>query len=211
MKVAVLGGTGKMGRAIAQQLSRSNEVIIGSRDPARARESAKGIRGAVGMDYSGACRDADAVVFAIPYSAISEAAQLREYLVGKLVVSVINPLKVEGGMLRFAPRGGSAAEELAKMLPGSRVGTAFNHVSSLFFEGEEVAPMDILVAADGKNTFDEIAGLVRSIPNLRPLHAGPLSEAGIIEGMTALLLNIAKLNRTGSLATRFVSTKDRAR
>ena len=46
MKVAVLGGTGKMGKALAKMLSGSNEVIIGSRDPERAREAARGVSGA---------------------------------------------------------------------------------------------------------------------------------------------------------------------
>jgi NADPH-dependent F420 reductase len=208
MKVAVIGGTGRMGRAIAKQLSRANEVIIGSRDPERAKEAARGVRRAEGMGYAGACLKAEAVILSIPYSALGEAASLSAELEGKLVVSVVNPLKMEGGLLRFSLRGGSAAEELAEMLPKSRLGTAFNNVSSIFFERDEVTPMDILVAADSRGTYAEVAKLVESIPNLRPLYAGPLSEAGIIERMTPLVLNLAKLNRTGSLATKFVSTRD---
>lgn len=211
MKVAVLGGTGKMGRAIAKQLSRVNEVIIGSRDLTRARQAAEGMKGAEGLDYRSACRRADAVIFTVPYSAMSEAVPLSEELAGKLVVSAINPIKLEGGVFKFALESGSAAEELAVMLPRSRVGTAFNNVSWLFFEGDEVAPMDILIAADSNDTYAEVAKLVRSIPNLRPLHAGPLSEAGIIERMTPLVLNLAKLNGTGSLTTKFVSTRDAAK
>ena len=68
MKVAILG-TGKMGRALARELSRSNDVIVGSRGPARAKEAAKRIPGATGSDY-GSCRGADAVVAAIPASAL---------------------------------------------------------------------------------------------------------------------------------------------
>ena len=174
MKVAVLGGTGKMGRALAKQLARSNDVTIGSRDPARAKE----------------------------------AARLSGALAGKVAVSVINPLKSEGGLLKYALAEGSAAEELARLLPESRVATAFNHVSSLFFEREEVVPMDILVAADSTSTYDEVARLVKSVPNLRPLYAGPLSESRTIEMMTPMMLNLSKLNRTGSLTTRFATTRD---
>ncbi|MDA4120192.1 MAG: hypothetical protein OK436_06350, partial [Thaumarchaeota archaeon] len=82
-----------------------------------------------------------------------------------------------------------------------------NNVPSRIFEEEEPVPMDILVAADSKETFDEAAGLVRSIPNLRPLYVGPLSQAQMVEKVTALVLNLAKLNKTGALATRFVSRK----
>jgi 8-hydroxy-5-deazaflavin:NADPH oxidoreductase len=207
MKVAVLGGTGRMGRAVARQLSKSNDVIIGSRDPARAKQAAKGIRGATGADYAHAAEEAEVVVFAIPYAAIGSASGLAKGLQGKLVISMINPLKVEGGVLLSAVKEGSAAEELAKLLPGSRVATAFNNVSFLFFEKEEVVPMDILVAADSRKTYEETAELVKSVPNLRPLYAGPLSQAEIVEKITALEVNLAKLNGTGSLTTKFVSTR----
>lgn len=211
MKVAILGGTGALGAGLAKHLSKKNEVVIGSRDPLRAREAARGIEGATGTDYRGASKEADVVIFAIPYSAIGEAASLAGALAGKVAVSVINPLKMVEGLLRPALEVGSAAEELARLLPESHVATAFNHVSSLFFERDEVVPMDILVAADVRDTFDKVAKLVRSIPNLRPLYAGPLAEARTIESLTPLMLNLAKLNGTGSLATRFASTKELGR
>lgn len=207
MKVAVVGGTGRMGRAIARQLSRNNEVVIGSRDPARAREAAKAVGVAGGADYLGASEAGEVVVFAIPYEALGTAAGLATALSGKTVVSAVNPLKMQGGLLRFGLEEGSAAEELARLVPESRVATAFNHVSSLFFERGEPVAIDILVAADSKETFEVVAGVVRSVPNLRPLYAGPLSQARVIERMTPLVLNLAKLNRTGSLTTRFVSVR----
>lgn len=207
MKVAVLGGSGAMGKGLARHLSKKNEVVIGSRNPRRAVEAAKGIVGATGMDYMDAAKASEIVIFAIPYSAIGEAAALSEALARKTAVSIINPLRVEGGLLKFALREGSAAEELARLLPESHVATAFNNVSSLFFECEEMVPMDILVATDARGTFDQVASLVRSVPNLRPLYAGPLAEAGVIERMTPMLLNLARLNKTGSLTTRFASTK----
>jgi NADPH-dependent F420 reductase len=207
VKVAVLGGTGAMGGAVAKQLSKNNVVIIGSRDPARAEEASKSIKGATGADYAAATREAEAAVFAIPYSAIGEAAALANELRGKLVISMFNPLKLEGGLLHYPLEKGSAAEELASLLPESRVATAFNNVPARIFEEEVPVPMDILVAADTKETFEEAALLVRSVPNLRPLYVGPLSQAQMVERVTGLVLNLAKLNKTGALATRFVSRK----
>ncbi|MBI3841124.1 MAG: NADPH-dependent F420 reductase, partial [Thaumarchaeota archaeon] len=103
---------------------------------------------------------------------------------------------------------GSAAEELAKKLPGSRVATAFNNITVGFFTKSETPRLDVVVAADSKQTFEDAAALVRSIPNLRPLYAGPLSEAQAVERVTALILNLARNNDTGSLATRFVSQRE---
>jgi 8-hydroxy-5-deazaflavin:NADPH oxidoreductase len=208
VRVAVLGGTGAMGGAVAKQLSKNNLVVIGSRDPARAEEAARGIKGATGADYATATKGAEVAVFAIPYSAIGEAAALAGELKGKLVISMFNPLKLEGGLLHYSLEKGSAAEELAALLPGSRVATAFNNVPSRMFEMDEPVPSDILVAADTQETFNEAAELIRSVPNLRPLYVGPLSQARMVERVTALVLNLAKLNKTGALATRFVSRKD---
>jgi NADPH-dependent F420 reductase len=208
MKVAVLGGTGKMGNGLARHLSRNNEVIIGSRDSARAEAAAKGVPGAKGGDYSAACREADAVVLAIPYDALPEVVGLASEAMGKLVISAINPMKMDSGMLVYAVNGGSAAEELARLLPGSRIATAFNNVSATFLQREEFPLIDVLVACDTKETYEEAARLVRTIQNMRPLYAGPLSQAGTIERITPLELNVAKLNGTGSLGPRFVSRKD---
>jgi NADPH-dependent F420 reductase len=207
MKVAVIGGTGKMGLAMAKQLSKKHEVIIGSRDPGRASEAAKGIAGASGADYHGAAEAADVVIVSIPYEAMALLAGLADAVGGKLVISVINPMKMEGGVLLFGLESGSAAEELAKLLPGGRVAVAFNHVPRSFFEREIPAPFDVLVAADDRETYEETAELVRSLGSLRPLYAGPLSQAGVIERITPLLQNLAKLNGTGALTTRFVSRK----
>lgn len=207
MKVAVLGGTGKMGRALAGKLAKKHAVIIGSRDPGRAMEAAKVIPGAKGMDYAGASREADAVVVVVPDQALGGLAPLAKDLAGKLVISVVNPLKFEGGILRHGRDRGSAAEELAKLLPGSKVATAFNNIPVALLQKDEVVPIDVLVAADTKETYEEAASLVRGVPNLRPLYAGPLSQAGIVETVTALVLNLASLNGTGSLTTRFVSRK----
>ena len=207
MKIAVIGGTGKMGLAMANQLSKRHQVIIGSRDPARAREAAKGVSGGSGADYEGAAKAADVVIVSVPYEAMGPLAGLAAAVKGKLVISVVNPLKMEGGILVFGLERGSAAEELAKMLPGSRVATAFNNVPRAFFEREISAPFDILVAADSKQTYEEVAEIVRGIKNLRPLYAGPLSQAGIVERITPLVLNLASLNGTGVLTTGFVSRK----
>jgi 8-hydroxy-5-deazaflavin:NADPH oxidoreductase len=196
-----------MGRGLARHLSKKNEVIIGSREPAKAREVAKDIAGATGEDYATACGLAEAALFAIPYSNIGVAAGLAKELSGKLAISLINPLRLQDGIFHYAPTKGSAAEELAGLLTESRVATAFNHVSHLFLKEERVVPMDILIAADSREIYREAAKLVEGVENMRPLYVGPLSQAGVVEAITPLVLNLAKLNGTGSLTTRFVTRK----
>ncbi len=207
MKVAVIGGTGRMGGAIAKQLARKNQVVIGSRGMERAKEAAKAIEGATGSDYLGAAEECDVAVVAVPYSAMPSLLGLAEALSGKLVISAVNPLKLDEGYLHYGVEGGSAAEEMARMFPKSRVATAFNNVPVSMLRRDAVPPMDILVAASSKEAYAEAAELVRSVENLRPLFAGPLSEAQMVERITALVLNLAKWNETGSLTTKFSSLK----
>jgi NADPH-dependent F420 reductase len=207
VKVAVIGGTGKMGLAVAKQLSKKHKVIIGSRDPARAKEAAKGISGASGDDYHSAVEAADVVVVSVPYEAMAPLAGLAEVTKGKLVISMINPIRMEGGILLFGLEKGSAAEELARLLPGSRVATAFNNVPRAFLEREISTPFDVLIAAETRETYEEAAALVKEIDGLRPLYAGPLSQAEMVERITPLILNLANLNGTGVLTTGFVSRK----
>jgi len=209
MKVAVIGGTGTMGNALASHLSRNYEVIIGSREPSKAAAAASGIRGASGSDYKGASRDADVVVVAIPYGALGLVADLADETSSKLVISVINPMVPQDGLLKFAPKEDSAAEELGRLLPHSRVATAFNNVPPGFLRMDVVPPVDVLIAADSKDTFGEAAEVVSSIRDMRPLYAGPLTEARNVEAITPLLVNLARLNGTKALATRFVSRQSR--
>lgn len=208
MKIAIIGGTGAMGGGLARQLAKTHQVIIGSRDPVKAKEAASTVPGAEGADYATAAAECDVAIVAIPYSAIDSVKPLADLLAGKLVVSIINPMKFENGMLVYGLEKGSAAEELSKRLPKSRIATAFNNITAGFFKKQEIGRLDVLVAAETSQIFDEAAAIVKSIPNLRPLHAGPLSEAQSVERVTPLILNLAKINATGSLATRFVSQKE---
>jgi NADPH-dependent F420 reductase len=196
-----------MGSALARHLSKNHEVIIGSRDRSRATAAAQGLRGASGDDYSGAARAADVVVLAIPYESLALAAGLASEASSKLVISAVNPMKMEGGLLRYGLKEGSAAEELARALQHSRVATAFNNVPAGFLKDEVVPPVDILVAADSKETYEEAAKVVASIREMRPLYVGPLTEARMVESMTPLVLNLANLNGTKALTTRFVTRK----
>ena len=205
MKIAIIGGTGKIGLALAEQLSKNHEVIIGSRDPVRAKATAAGLKGAKGLNYAGAAKECDVAIIAVPFSAMDSISSISTALSGKLVISVINPIKLEKGTFVYGLKEGSAAEILSGKLPESEIATAFNNVpASLFLE--PVTPrLDIAVAADSKEIYDKVANIVRSIRNLRPLYAGPLSEAQTVERITPLVLNLAKRNETGSLGTRFVS------
>ena len=195
-----------MGSALARQLSEKHQVIIGSRDRERAKAAAAPI-GALWGNYVEASEKAEGAVFSLPFSAIGEAKSLVVPLAGKLVLSMMNPMELRDGLLEYGLTEGSAAEMLSEILVKSRIATAFNNIPVASLRSPAFPPMDILIAAQSVQAFEEAAEIVRSVPEFRPMYVGPLSQAQMVERITPLVLNLAKLNKTGSLGTRFVSQK----
>jgi NADPH-dependent F420 reductase len=205
MRVGIIGGTGAMGSELAKQLSKKHEVRIGSRDVARARASASRIAGVKGNSNGAVALWCEAAIVAVPFSSVGSLKEFADALSGKLIVSIINPLRKEGTVLQYASKGLSAAEQVAEALPRSSVSTAFNNVPAAFVRRPPDQGIDILVAADTNDTYEATADLVRSIQGLRPLYVGPLSQAESVERITVMVLNAAMLNGVGTLSTRFVS------
>lgn len=193
MKIAIIGGTGRLGTGLAGLLSKNYEVFIGSRDVARAEAAAKsaGVKGGESHAVAGLC---DAAILTIPYEAIAALESFEQALAGKLVISPVVPMRLEGETFYYREEEGSAAQQVASTLKRSRVAAALHTVPSRFLKHPEKLDVDVLVAADDRKTFDETAKIVGSIGRIRPLYAGPLAIASSIERLTPLLLNLAKLN-----------------
>ncbi len=202
--VAILGGTGKEGRGLAARWSRSGRpVVIGSRDPDRARSVAAEVAELSGGVVSGAsnseaCGAADVVVLATPFEGLdATVSPLVDQLQGKLVVSAVIPLAVVDGAFSTMPVAeGSAAELAAARLPGSRLAAAFHNVSSklLLDLGHELDE-DVPVAADDAADRELVLDLCRDL-GTRGVAVGPLSLARYLEGYTAVLLTVNRLHRT---------------
>ena len=102
MRVAILGGTGSFGRALAVRLLEraEDEVVIGSRDLVRARGAAAELGpGAAGATNDDAVRGADLAVLAVKAEAALETA-------GEVAASLgSTPLLSVASALTFAPGG----------------------------------------------------------------------------------------------------------
>ena len=206
MKVAVLGGTGEMGRALAKRLAERNKVRIGSRNTEKARSAAEAIPGAEGASNFQAALWCDIAIVTIPYAAIGTLSDYAEPLAGKTVVSVLNPLRRSGGLLEYSAGDKSAAELVASLLPESFVATAFNNLPVAYLKKVSPPETDVLIAAEDLEVYKKVARLVSGIPKLRPLYVGPLSQSSSIERLTVMLLNAAALKGgSSSFSIRFVS------
>jgi NADPH-dependent F420 reductase len=204
MKLAIIGGTGKLGTGLASLLREKYEVYIGSRDLAKAEAAAKaaGVKGGESHSVAALC---DAAILTIPYEAVANLGSFEKQLSGKLVISPIVPMKVEGGTFYYLEGQGSAAQQVASVLRSSRVSAALHTVPVRFLNRLEKLDIDVLIAADEKKTFEETAAIVRSLGPVRPVYAGPLSMASSVERITPLLLNLAKLNGMKTPSVKFVT------
>jgi hypothetical protein len=199
--IAILGGTGDQGRGLARRFALAgHQVLIGSRSAERAQSAAAelghGVRGLANAD---AAREAGVVIAAVPWEGHGELlSALAGELAGKIVVDCVNPMGfdkqgayplpvAEGG-----PAEGSAAQQAAALLPGSRVVAAFHHVSAVLLLDPEVDTMDldVLVLGDDRDATELVQALAGRIPGVRGIYAGRLRNCGQIEALTANLVSI---------------------
>jgi 8-hydroxy-5-deazaflavin:NADPH oxidoreductase len=194
--VSVLGGTGEQGRGLARRWALAgHRVVLGSRDAARAEAAAAGLPSSVsGAGNAAAAREGDVVVVAVPWAGHRELLEsLAGDLDGKLVVDCVNPLGFDKqGAYPLPVEEGSAAQQAAAVLPGSRVVAAFHHVSAvLLLDGQvDAVDTDVLVLGDDRDATDVVQALAGRIPGMRGLYGGRLRNAGQVEALTANLISV---------------------
>ena len=194
--IAILGGTGEQGRGLARRFAMAGHpVIIGSRSYNRARAIAQEVgHGICGLANRDAIREANLVIVTVPYEGHSELlVGLAAELAGKIVVDCVNPLGFDqGGAYPLPVPEGSAAQQAAALLPGSRVVAAFHHVSAVLLLDPEAETLDqdILVLGDDRAATDLVQALAARIPGVRGVYGGRLRNCRQIESLTANLVSI---------------------
>jgi NADPH-dependent F420 reductase len=199
MRIGILGGTGKEGAGLAQRWALGgHEVIIGSRDAERARAKASelsvlaGSAAMTGLSNLEAARAASVVVLTLPATGLAATlVPLKEACHGKVVISTVVPLTFGGGRLFTPPPQGSSAEEVQELLGAkARVVAAFHHIAAHELSATEHAiECDLLLCggdAEAKKTVGELAHTM----GLRAVDVGALTNAGPLEGITAVLATI---------------------
>lgn len=197
--IAVIGGTGELGGAIARRLALAGQrVVIGSRDPAKALAAAEALAREAGCQV-GSGSNADAaytaqiVIVTVPFS--SQEATLRDIapsVVGKIVVDTTVPLVPPKVMRVQLPPEGSAAVRAQNILgQGVRVTSAFHNVAAHKLATDATVECDVLVFGDEKAAREVVLGLV-GLCGLRGLHAGALANSAAAEALTSVLIFLNK-------------------
>ena len=212
--IAVLGGTGQQGRGLAQRFALAGlPVVVGSRDPVRARTVVSGWTTAgtlIDVDTNqAAAAPADVVVLTVPFASV--AALLDEvrwhFVGGALAIDVTVPVAFVGGKMAMAdvPEG-SAAEHVRARLPEhvALAGTFKTLPAHLLDDLGESLDCDEFVCGDSDDARSRASALARMLPGLRVVDVGPLSRARSIEHVTALAIAINRRHKIHSARFRVV-------
>lgn len=197
--IAIIGATGNMGSAISKSLAKgAYRLLLCANDPDKVQALAQQIKqdnssaNVEGLDcFVTASWEADIIILAIPYGAEKEVVEkIREVANQKIVISIANPLNETYDGLVTAPDT-SAAEELQKLLPHSKVVKAFNTTFAADFtspviDGKQV---DAFVAGNDEEAVQTVTELVKTV-GFNPIVAGKLAVSGTLERMQLLLIQL---------------------
>jgi len=166
MKITVIGA-GNMGSAFVKQLTRAgHQVSVTARDAAKAARVAADNPGAKAVAASSAADNADAIVLATGYADAAAALRGAGKLDGKVVVDITNPMTADYMGLTIG-HDTSAAEEIAKAVPGAEVVKAFNTVfAQVLAEGADFGDgrkAEVFVASDSERAKQTARAIAESI------------------------------------------------
>jgi len=188
MKITVIGA-GNMGAAFVKQLTRAgHQVSVTARDSAKAAQVAAANPGAKAVPAAGSVEGADAIVLATGYAEAAGALRGAGDVAGKVVIDITNPLTTDymGLTLGHAT---SAAEEIAKAVPGADFVKAFNTVfAQVLGEGADFGngrKVEVFVASDSERAKNVARAIAESI-GFGVVDAGPLKNARYLEPVAGL-------------------------
>ncbi len=197
--IAVIGGTGQLGAAIARRLAKAGKsIIIGSRDPVKAEAAARQLGAELGCEVAfggnvAAAGAADVVILTVPFASQRTTLEdIRSSVVGKIVIDTTVPLMPPKVMRVQLPPEGSAAQRAQDILGESvRVVSAFHNVAAHKLITDALVECDVLVFGDDKAAREVAVALVDAC-GLRGLHGGVLANSAAAEAMTSVLIFLNK-------------------
>jgi len=196
MKIAILGGTGSLGRGLASRWIKSgHDVLIGSRELEKAIEVAisLGLEESQGMLNIDAAKACEIACLTVPF-AHQEATLLSidTSLNQKIMIDATVPLMPPKVMRVQLPQEGSAALKAQAILGAeTTVISAFQNISAELLQTDKEIDCDVLVAGDFLEARNVVIELVKDA-GLTGWHAGPLCNSVAAESLTSILIAINK-------------------
>ena len=211
--IAVVGGTGHLGKGIARRLAKGgHDVTIGSRAAEKAQAVADEMMAEViGIQLGfGANADAaqgkDVVIVTVPYE--NQEATLRQiapHVGSAIVVDTTVPLMPPKVMRVQLPAAGCAALQAREYLaPEARFVTAFHNVAAHILDSEAKVECDVLVFSDDVEARKTVVGLIGDM-GLRGLAGGALANSAAAEALTSILIYMNKNYAADGAGIRFTN------
>lgn len=210
MRIALLGGTGDIGEGLALRWAyhTDHDIIIGSRDPDRAREKAneyeaeldsRGVtRSLSGFVNEMAADRGDVIVLSIPPYYIADTIESVADSIGDAIVvsPAVGMERDEDGFHYNPPPAGSVTALAAETVPAAVpvVGAYHNLAADRIANLDVDLAYDVPLVSDDDAAKETIRLLTESIDGLRPLDAGGIANAPEVESLTPLLINLAVHN-----------------
>ncbi|MDR9380944.1 MAG: NADPH-dependent F420 reductase [Natronomonas sp.] len=212
MRIAILGGTGDIGQGLVLRwgFDTSHELLVGSRDPEKARTKAeeyeteldsRGVETSIkGFENAMAADRADVVVLAVPaYHVVGTIEAIEDRLDSEtiLVTPAVGMKRDEDGFHYNRPGAGSVAALADEAKPDDvpLVGAFHNLPAGGLADLDEELEWDTLVFGDDEDAKSIVVDLTAGIEGIRPLDVGGLANAPEVEAVTPLLINVAMQNK----------------
>jgi NADPH-dependent F420 reductase len=221
MKIAVIGGTGDLGEGLIKRLSIKNQVVLGSRVKDKAQtiaselsqqvEDSTGVKpDLLGDENAAAVSQAEISILAVPHEYAIQTVQglAKSFRQDSILITPVVPMVKARNCFQYSPPTSlgftSMAQQIANLTTVPVV-AAFHSLPAKKLADLSVEPeLDVPVCGDSEYALEKVTDLIRGIPKLRPLMAGSLETAYMVESLTPLILNIAVKNKMRNLSLRFV-------
>ena len=213
LKVAIVGGTGNLGSALALRLGAPGvKIIIGSRDAEKAKNAVETLKPKLragemtGTTNREAVKDADFVVIAVPYEGHAQmVSDIKGQLNGRILIDAVVPLN-KGKP--FVPAAGSALQEAQQILNGEAPVIGAMHNISAVDLGDVDAPLgDVLVCGDDNAAKQKVMEIIERI-GASPYDGGPASNAYVLEGLTGVIIHLNRKYKSKHGSIRIVGVKN---
>jgi NADPH-dependent F420 reductase len=194
VRVAILGGTGSFGHALAGRLVALGEddVVIGSRDADRAHQAATALGGGrvTGATNNEAVGGVDLAVLAVKADgALDTARDVADALGGTPLLSVASAIEFHKGVGMLPDPDARSLAERVQELVRAPVVAGLHSIAAASLEAEPPEE-DALVCGDDPAAKELALAFAAKLVAGRALDAGPLASARALEGMTAVIVNL---------------------
>jgi len=195
--LAILGGTGKEGPGLAMRwINAGYKVLIGSRQTEKAQLTAAELNQKLntntveGLTNDQAAIRADICILTVVYTAHQVALEgLRDALCGKILVDATARIDYKNPRPPDPPSAARVAQDL--LGPDVRVVAAFQNVPAHMLRRnlDQRLDTDVLVCSDDLEAAQVVIQLANA-GGMRAFYVGGLDNAVVVEGLTALVINI---------------------